>query len=120
MNRHGTLPEGQIVLLGADKKPFTVDEFLDDGTQGEIYRISNGSVQLAFKWYGPHFATERQCEAIGQLIEKGPPNDSFLWPDAFVVIENMPGFGYAMPLRPAGYATIGDLLARRICPTSRV
>lgn len=48
---------------------------------------------------------------------KGPPNDKFLWPIELVSADNIPDFGYIMPLREERYKSLFDLMKHRIDPT---
>ncbi len=72
---------------------------------------------MALKWYFPNSATSEQRKILEKLIEKGAPNDKFLWPIEVVSAENIPGFGYIMLLREERYKSLFDLMRRRIEPS---
>ncbi len=105
-----------------DASTLVVEDLLGSGTQGEVYRVSraDGKPDMAVKWYYPHTATDAQRSALAAIVEANPPSSSFLWPYSLVTAEGVNGFGYVMPLRPAGFGSIPDLLSRRIEPTFRV
>ena len=87
-----------------------VEEFLGGGGQGEVYKVSIGSEQLALKWYFQQNQKSELKNSLKELISKGPPNDKFLWPRQ--VIEYNEYFGYTMGLRPLEYQKSQKLLDR--------
>lgn len=118
-NHAGMLRKGQHVSAEPDGTIFTVEAMLGGGSQGEVYRIANTSrtTNLALKWYFPNMATQAQWNALVNMIQRGRPNEAFLWPLFLVKAKGGGGFGYAMPLKPVNFATIPDLLSRRIEPS---
>jgi DNA-binding helix-hairpin-helix protein with protein kinase domain len=96
-----------------------VRRLLGGGGQGEVYEAELGGKPVALKWYFPASATPQQRAALEMLVEKGPPNDKFLWPLELASAHAVPGFGYVMPLRPPRYRGIVDLMKRRIEPGFR-
>ncbi len=78
-----------------------------------------GGKPMALKWYFPAQATAEQRAALGLLVNKGAPNDRFLWPIDLASEPRAPGFGYVMALREARYKSIFDLMKRRADPTFR-
>ena len=99
--------------------PCKVGRFLGGGGQGEVYQADWKSKPIALKWYFPAQATPEQRGALALLIEKGPPDNRFLWPLELTVSPDVPGFGYIMPLREPRFKGIVDLMKRRIEPTFR-
>ena len=97
----------------------TVQQFLGGGGQGEVYHAELDGQPVALKWYFPSSATPDQRVALKILIQKGPPNEKFLWPMEVVSSPGTPGFGYVMPLRDPHYKDTADLMKRRIEPTFR-
>ena len=97
-----------------------VEQFLGDGGQGEVYRASISGKPIALKWYFPDSATCNQRLALEMIIKKGPPTSRFLWPMELASEPGVGGFGYIMPLRPANYKGIDELMARRVEPTFKV
>ena len=99
--------------------PCTVEKFLGGGGQGEVYRASLGGKAVALKWYFPASATPEQRAALETLVEKGPPNEKFLWPMELTSAQGVLAFGYIMPLREPRYKGIVNLMKRRIEPSFR-
>lgn len=71
---------------------------LGSGGQGIVYKVSDDSALYALKWYNRQTATPEQYRAIEALIEKGPPNDRFVWPISIAEGASTENFGYLMPL----------------------
>jgi serine/threonine protein kinase len=78
-----------------------------------------GGEKRAVKWYFPSQATPEQYEALAKLIERGRPTRRFLWPEALVKADDVPGYGYTMPLRGSHYQSIVALMKRRAEPSFR-
>jgi serine/threonine protein kinase len=74
---------------------------------------------IALKWYFPEVGTKQQRKTLEVLIRKGPPTDRFLWPVDIATDDNVPAFGYLMPLRQERYKGIVDLMKGRIDPSFR-
>lgn len=111
------LKPGQIVQADGLGMTCTVGQLLGGGGQGEVYQASFGGKQVALKWYFPTSATSQQRRSLEILIEKGAPNNKFLWPEALTSAEGVRGFGYIMPLREARYKSLYDLMKRKIDPS---
>src|SRR5262245_25193733 len=109
----------QAVKAVTSNTPCHIEQFLGGGTQGEVYRAGLNGMHVAVKWYFPEQATRDQWESLQVIIEKGPPSGKFLWPIEFVLSEEVPGFGYIMPLREPHYKSILDLMKKRVEPTFR-
>jgi serine/threonine protein kinase len=62
-------------------------------------------------------ASSRQRDHLHGLVEKGAPSNAFLWPIDMVFSDHVSDFGYIMPLRPAGYCSIVDLMTNRADPS---
>jgi DNA-binding helix-hairpin-helix protein with protein kinase domain len=91
-----------------------IDEFLGAGGQGEVYRVKSPEGDRALKYYFSHTSTARQRENLHQLVDIGFDDTRFLWPLDTLQSHDARRFGYLMQLRPPGWATIPDLLARRV------
>lgn len=96
-----------------------VEQLLGGGGQGEVYRAMLNGKPVAIKWYFPHTATTTQQEALTYLIQKGAPDQRFLWPMELAHADDISGFGYMMPLRPPHYKSTFDLMMRRTEPSMR-
>lgn len=115
----GSLLKTGTTVVAENGARYTVRRFLGSGGQGEVYDVENGSGQpFALKYYFKHSATDTQKSILKNLIAKGSPDPSFLWPLTLVCSgrENDGGFGYIMALRPKQYKSIADLMKRRVDP----
>jgi DNA-binding helix-hairpin-helix protein with protein kinase domain len=113
------LKAGQAVQTVRTDLPCTVEKFLGGGGQGEVHQANLSGKPVALKWYFPTSATPEQWAALETLVEKGPPNEKFLWPMELASAQGVSGFGYIMPLREPRYKGIVDLMKRRIEPNFR-
>jgi serine/threonine protein kinase len=93
-----------------------VGDLLGEGGQGSVFELRSddpAAPVLALKWYRPETSHPEQRRALTRLAQQPPPSEAFLWP--LEVIERPGGdFGYVMPLRPAGFVPISDLLTGRV------
>ncbi len=113
------LMPGQVVRTEPSGQACRVEHFIGGGGQGEVYRATLRGDGVALKWYFPHTATPAQRAALAALIRRGAPSTRFLWP-VELAGGDVASFGYVMPLRPARYRSITDLLRRRVEPRFRV
>jgi eukaryotic-like serine/threonine-protein kinase len=111
---------GEDVPLRASGRVARVQRFIGEGGQGAVYDVSINGQSAALKWYFEHTATTAQRAAIQHLVRRPPPNSRFVWPTELVDIDDVPGFGYLMALRPSHYVTLGRLLTGRIDVRSRI
>jgi serine/threonine protein kinase len=51
---------------------------------------------------------------INELIERGSPDDRFLWPTEIALASSVPSFGYLMPLRDHASVGLADLLTGKV------
>jgi eukaryotic-like serine/threonine-protein kinase len=109
------LTPGQEYELSSGRR-LGVERFIGEGGQGTVYEVTvdDAPIPAALKWYFPATGTEQQRTAIEALARRGAPNSRFLWPSEVVVLPDQRAFGYLMPLRPAGYATLAALLKGRV------
>ncbi len=112
----GLLKAGTILTSESGNK-YIVKQLLGAGGQGEVYEVENGGKHYALKWYYRHTATTSQKEILENLIAKGSPDDSFLWPEDLIYKSAGEPFGYIMALRPKNYRSIVDLMKRKAEPT---
>lgn len=112
----GLLKVGTILTSESGNK-YVVKQLLGAGGQGEVYDVENGGKHLALKWYYRHTATTSQKEILENLIAKGSPDDSFLWPEDLIYKRLGEPFGYIMALRPKNYRSIVDLMKRKAEPS---
>jgi len=105
----------QIVLSRSNRRCF-VRKFIGEGSQGSVFEVALGAEErpAALKWYFPNTATTAQRASISELIDRGAPDERFLWPSELVELADVKGFGYLMPLRPESSAGLSDLLTGKI------
>ncbi len=113
--------EGQLksgtVLLSESSNQFKVISMLGAGGQGEVYDVESNGKHYALKWYFKHMATKEQKDILDNLISKGSPDASFLWPQDLIFKSFGESYGYIMPLRPKNYKSIVDMMKRRAEPS---
>lgn len=112
----GLLKSGTILASESGNK-YVVKQLLGAGGQGEVYDVENGGKHFALKWYYRHTATAAQKVILENLIAKGRPDDSFLWPEDLIYKHTGEPFGYIMELRPKNYRSIVDLMKRKADPS---
>ncbi|MCD8119290.1 MAG: hypothetical protein LUE29_07420 [Lachnospiraceae bacterium] len=112
----GLLKAGTILSSDSGNK-YVVQKMLGAGGQGEVYDVESGGKHYALKWYFKHTATSDQKRILDNLILKGSPDASFLWPMDLICPRLGDSFGYIMELRPKNYKSIVDLMKRRVDPS---
>lgn len=112
----GLLKTG-TVLISENGSRYTVGKWLGAGSQGEVYEVAGESGAYALKWYFLPSATAEQKKTLRNLLTKGSPDPSFLWPLDLVCPPGEKSFGYIMELRPKNYKSIVDLMKRTAEPT---
>lgn len=112
----GLLKAGTILTSESGNR-YAVQKLLGAGGQGEVYDVENGGEHYALKWYYRKTATTMQKEILENLIAKGSPDQSFLWPEDLIFKQAGESFGYIMALRPKNYRSIVDLMKRKAEPS---
>ena len=113
--------DGQLkigtVLTSESSLKYKVVSLLGAGGQGEVYEVECNGKHYALKWYFKHMATSAQKSILENLVSRGAPDASFLWPQDLVFKVQGEPFGYIMPLRPKNYKSIVDMMKRRAEPS---
>ena len=104
-------------LVSNSSQRYKIISFLGAGGQGEVYDVECNGKRYALKWYYKHMATKEQKAILDNLISKGAPDVSFLWPQDLIFTKFGESFGYIMPLRPKNYKSIVDMMKRRAEPS---
>lgn len=121
MSFHAMLKAGGTVqtLAGDVVK---VGKLLGRGGQGQVWTAEYDGATHALKWYDATWVTadDELAGRLVRLVEKGPPNPSFVWPEAVVIGNGLPSFGYLMPLLDlATTPSLRVLDTRKVTPTFR-
>jgi serine/threonine protein kinase len=115
----GALKNGSLLVSDSGNR-YKVIRLLGAGGQGEVYEVERGIERAALKWYFPKMATSTQRKILENLVSKGAPDESFLWPED-MLSQNIGGsLGYVMKLRPTEYKGIVDMMKRRAEPSFAV
>lgn len=112
----GQLKAGTFLVSESGNK-YKVTSLLGAGGQGEVYDVELNKKHYALKWYYKHMATKEQKAILDNLIAKGAPDDSFLWPQDLIFNKQGEPFGYIMPLRPKNFKSIVDMMKRQAEPS---
>lgn len=103
-------------LISDSGREYVVKRLIGSGGQGEVYEAFSDGKSYALKWYFKHTATVNQKNILKKLIEKGAPDEVFLWPMDLISPDKSSSFGYIMPLRPSNYKSIVDMMKRKAEP----
>ena len=112
----GLLKAGTILSSESGNK-YVVKKMLGAGGQGEVYDVECGGKHYALKWYYRKTATTAQKNILDNLISKGKPDSSFLWPEDLIYKGVGESFGYIMERRPSNFKSIVDMMKRKAEPS---
>jgi len=115
----GALKNGSLLISDSGNR-YKVIRLLGAGGQGEVYEVERGFERAALKWYFPKMTTPTQRKILENLISKGAPDDSFLWPEDMLWQNASGSLGYVMKLRSMEYKSIVDMMKRKAEPSFSV
>lgn len=105
------------VVAGSRLGRLRTGRLLGEGGQGWVFQaFTEDGAAVAVKWYKPGAAVPEQWSALEYLVERGAPDPRYLWPLDLVRESSASrggSFGYVMPLRPEGFASLANLVAGR-------
>ena len=90
---------------------------LGRGAQGVVFAVATGTAEeVAFKSYPKNVLSQDAGleERIKELVDRGSPHESFLWPTEFITARTDDGEevrGYTMPIRAKKYISANALMA---------
>jgi DNA-binding helix-hairpin-helix protein with protein kinase domain len=116
------LKRGQMLVARGMQSACIVQDMLGEGGQAEVYRARIGGVDYALKWYRPEYlaADPRLWDRLRVAINIGSPAEQYLWPFDIVSLPQAAAFGgYLMPIKPAEFISLVDLMYRKCEPSFR-
>ena len=117
------LKRGQMLVARGMQAACIIERELGEGGQAEVYRVRIGEQDYALKWYRPEYLAVRDLrmwERLRVAISVGSPSEQFLWPFDFVSLPHTAEYGgYVMPIKPAGFISLVDLMLSKCAPSFR-
>ena len=114
-----SLSPGAQVWLEMAGASCEVQGLVSSERSAETFQARFGTRDCTLRWFLPHAATPDRRARLDDMIKKGSPSESFLWPCDLAISQHLPGFGYITPCREDRFENFGDLLGRRIDVTFR-
>ncbi len=112
MRNDHLLPD-QVLQTVHSRLTCIAGERLGGGGQGSVYRCRIDGVEAALKWYSDdyHLRIDPGVRArLETAYRLGAPAANFLWPFELVSHRDGSGLGYVMPLRPARFREMQELM----------
>jgi DNA-binding helix-hairpin-helix protein with protein kinase domain len=107
----GLIQPGQTLRMERGGALVTVENRLGEGSQGVVHQARLGDTQVAVKWIRLGPGSEELRKSIFELIRRGkPPHRAFIWPIDMVSSDQVPGFGYVMPLLEPRFTSLAPIL----------
>lgn len=104
-----TFKEGDKLQLESGNVSITIKNYIAQGGQGEVYRVSYLGREFALKWYSKYIPSQAFYENLINNVKNGAPGEHFLWPRAVTAKYNGT-FGYVMDLIPSEYEEFSSFL----------
>ena len=115
----GLIQPGQTLRMERGGAVLVVENRLGEGSQGVVHQARLDGAPFAVKWFRED--SEEMRKSITELIRRGrPPHRAFVWPIDLVGSDQLPGFGYVMPLLEPRFTTLAPILNLETEPSFRV
>lgn len=101
------------ISLDFENKKIRVLEKIGEGGQGAVYKVELDGKKYALKWY---LNTPKNSfyKNLKNNIDKGAPDNTFLWPLFLTEKDRSGKFGYIMELRPPEYEELSQFLLAKV------
>jgi DNA-binding helix-hairpin-helix protein with protein kinase domain len=117
----GLIQQGQTLRMERGGAVLTVGKRIGEGGQGVVHLAQLNDTQFAVKWFRPGPGNDEMRKSITALVQRGrPPHHAFVWPIDLVSSDQLPGFGYVMPLLEPRFMSLAELLNQEVQPSFRV
>jgi hypothetical protein len=117
----GLIQPGQTLRMERSSALVIVENRIGDGGQGVVHRARLDREPFAVKWFRRGRDSDEMRKSITELIQRGrPPHRAFVWPIDLVTSDDLPGFGYVMPLLESRFTSLAPLLNLETEPSFRM
>lgn len=90
----------------------TILDFINEGGQGEVYKVDYRGQKYALKWYKAPIPPQAFYDNLAKNVERGAPNEHYLWP-IMLTKRYKNSYGYIMELRKPEYHEFRDFLLNK-------
>jgi DNA-binding helix-hairpin-helix protein with protein kinase domain len=113
INNNNKLRQGSKFQSRNGMRVGVVGQVLGEGGQGIVYDVDLDGGKFALKWYHNSYIQidTGLYTRLSKAVERGAPDNRFLWPLEIVHISDHQSFGYIMPLRDPSFVGMRDLIA---------
>jgi serine/threonine protein kinase len=117
----GLIQPGHTLRMQRAGAVLTVEKRIGEGGQGVVHVARLNGAPFAVKWFRPGPGNDEMRKSITALIQRGrPPHPAFVWPIDLVGSDQLPSFGYVMPLLESRFISLAQLLNQEMQPSFRV
>jgi eukaryotic-like serine/threonine-protein kinase len=117
----GLIQPGDTLRMERAGALLTAEKRIGEGGQGVVHVARLNGAPFAVKWFRPGLGSDEMRASITALIQRGrPPHPAFVWPIDLVGSEQLPGFGYVMPLLDPRFVSLAQVLNQALPPSFRV
>ena len=116
----GLIQPGQTLRMERSDAVVVVEKRIGEGSQGVVHQARLGRAPFAVKWLRPGPGGDEMRKSITELIRRGkPPHRAFVWPIDLIFSDQIPGFGYIMPLLEPRFTSLAPILNMERQPSFR-